>query len=158
MSELENCCGTTCDKVKLAAEITELKAKIAELQNGVLAQSIADLTRKNSGLMAQINNIHESATEAHEALGFLSHHLRGRMGEAALMDMAEKSDALKEALAATPEQCLAEVKAQAVEDSAAACGDACRSVRHSDGYYHSEAFLFDYADQLRQQAKAGSNG
>lgn len=41
---------TVGDIDRLESENAELKAKIAELQNGVLAQSIADLTRKNAEL------------------------------------------------------------------------------------------------------------
>ena len=66
------------------------------------------IERENFELKAQVDRLLEPAAEAAEALGFLSCHLRGRMGEAAIMDMAEKADALKDALKATPEQCFAE--------------------------------------------------
>lgn len=33
MSELDNCCGTTCDKQKLAEEINALNAKVEQLRN-----------------------------------------------------------------------------------------------------------------------------
>lgn len=36
MSELDNCCGTTCDKQKLAEEITALKAQVEQLCDAVI--------------------------------------------------------------------------------------------------------------------------
>lgn len=69
--------------------------------NGDKVYTVGDidrLERENSELKSQVDSLLEPAVEAAEALGFLSHHLRGRMGEAALMDMAEKADALKDAL------------------------------------------------------------
>lgn len=101
---------------------SELKAaeeKIAQLQNDVLAKRIVELTNERDGLKAQIERLLESAKEAAEALGFASHHLRGRASENMLMDMAEKADELISAIGSTPAQCLAardaEIKAQAVE-------------------------------------------
>lgn len=79
-------------------------------------KTIEQLQEENAALMAQVEALREHASDAAGALGFLSHHLRGRMGEAALMDMAEKADALSEALAATPQQHLAEIRAEAVKN------------------------------------------
>lgn len=70
-------------------------------------------------LKAQIDRLLEPAKEAAEALGFASHHLRGRASENMLMDMAEKADELISAIGSTPAQCLAardaEIIAQAVD-------------------------------------------
>lgn len=73
------------------------------------------LAQENEALKARVEQLRESAQEAANALGFLSFHLRGRIGEAALMDIAEKADALQGALDATPAQCLA---AQHPDDAA----------------------------------------
>lgn len=48
MSELENCCGTTCDKEKLKTEFQS---------NETLANRIAELSRTVSTLDAQINRV-----------------------------------------------------------------------------------------------------
>ncbi len=53
-----------------------------------------------------------------------------------------------EALESTPEQCLAEVKAKAIEDAAKKCG-----VKNIDGTYCWVDSLQDVAKQLREQAK-----
>lgn len=77
-------------------------------------EQIAQLTAERDALAAQVEALRGAAEDAAESLGFLSHHLRGRMGEAALMDMAEKADALNEALKATPQHHLRELQAEAV--------------------------------------------
>lgn len=130
MSELNNCCGTTCDKQKLADEINALKAQVEALL--------------------------EPAKEAAEALGFASHHLRGRASENMLMDMAEKADALTIAIGSTPAQCLAardaEIKVQAGRDGFVA-GALSMDAHGMANIVEHEAD--EYANQLRQQAKAG---
>ncbi|KRS22852.1 hypothetical protein AAY72_01715 [Alishewanella sp. WH16-1] len=59
-------------------------------------------------LKVQVEQLLKPAKEAAEALGFASHHLRGRVSEKMLMDMAEKADALIGAIGSTPAQCLSE--------------------------------------------------
>lgn len=41
-----------------------------------------------------IRSLIEAASSAAETLGFLSHHLRGRLADKALLDMANKADKL----------------------------------------------------------------
>lgn len=114
-------------------------------------------------LQAQVEQLRESASEAQESLGFLSHHLRGRIGEAALMDMAGKADALKDALELTPTQCLSEIKAQAVREFARKLISATKAVDLKGKFTRTELKgaieiciqEVNEANQLRQQAKAG---
>ena len=55
---------------------------------------------------------------------------------------------LRDAYDATPEQCLAEVRAKAIEEAAKKCG-----VKNIDGTYCWVDSLQDVAKQLREQAK-----
>ena len=77
---------------------------------------LIDAEQRILELEAKVKQLREPAQEAANVLGFLSFHLIGRIGEAALMDIAEKADALQGALDATPAQCLAETKAHAGRD------------------------------------------
>lgn len=70
-------------------------------------------------------------------------------------------ETMQDALDATPAQCLAEIKAQAVEDAATYLsesipGQSHESVIFKDRYvYVSTRYMREYANQLRQQAKGG---
>lgn len=74
-----------------------------------------ELLAERDALATHVEALRDAATDAANALGFLSHHLRGRVGEASLLDMAEKADAVSKALSITPQQCLAEIRAEAIE-------------------------------------------
>lgn len=85
--------------------------------NAVLSERIADLTRQNSGLQAQVEQLRNASYAAvmfiknGVALGFI------RMPDNDVPDPAHRTlPNLCAALDATPAQCLAEVRAQAVRD------------------------------------------
>ena len=82
-----------------------------------------ELLAERDTLAAQVEALRDAAADAANALGFLSHHLSGRVGEAALLDMAEKADAVSEALSETPQQCLADIKAEAGRAGFIACAE-----------------------------------
>lgn len=87
--------------------IKYVRADLVPASNEALARRIIELTNERDQLRAQVDRLLEPAEEAAEALGFASHHLRGRASEKMLMDMAEKADALISAIGSTPTQCLA---------------------------------------------------
>ena len=53
---------------------------------------IKDLTAERNAALAQVEQLRKCLTEASETVGFLSYHLRGRMGVNALTDLAQKAD------------------------------------------------------------------
>jgi hypothetical protein len=71
------------------------------------------LKAERDALAAQVEVLKVSLSEAQQTVGFLSHHLRGRMGEVALIDLAEKADHWASVLQAVPAQHLAEIRAEA---------------------------------------------
>lgn len=110
------------------------------------------MAQENEALKAKLGALLEPAKEAAEALGFASYHLRGRASENMLMDMAEKADALIGAIGSTPAQCLAEIKARAVEKykkSDEFCKLQDRAYRAGRTAGHNDAHF----EQLQQQAK-----
>lgn len=140
---LTNCVdgGETKDKVieltgqleQASAERNHLKAQLNSLneycvKNGfefirnspvlTIIHEIGKARRERDALATHVEALRDAATDAANALGFLSHHLRGRVGEASLLDMAEKADAVSKALSITPQQCLAEIKADALKNAA----------------------------------------
>jgi hypothetical protein len=107
-----------------------------------------NLQRHNQQLKAQVEQLLKPAKEAAEALGFASHHLRGRASENMLMDMAEKADALISAIGSTPAQCLAEIKAQAVINFA----DMIRGA-YLAGFVPSDLNVYDVYQSARNHVK-----
>lgn len=82
-----------------------VRADLVPASNEVLANSIAELTRKNSELMAQVEQLRNlliPAARLMRATGYSS-------------GWHETADEISEAIDATPAQHLAEIKAQAVE-------------------------------------------
>lgn len=80
-------------------------------------------------LKAQVNCLREALTNAAEAPNHTFYYA-------------------KEALEVTPDQCLAEVKAKAIEEAIQSCSS---SIKYGD-MYEAKCLQF-YADQLREQAK-----
>lgn len=118
---------------------------------------IRHLESERAALAAKVEALRDAAEDAAESLGFLSHHLRGRMGEAALMDMAEKADALNEALKATPQHHLRELRAEAGRAGFVAGYEFCLSTLPSP-YCNLIAVNYKgmaerYADSIRQGVK-----
>lgn len=103
-------------------------------------------------LSAQVGQLRDALTDAAETIGFLSHHLRGRMGEAALMDMAEKADDWSEIAKLTPTQCLAERDAEVAAKAVEATIEAAIDLGYLDNDAMQCAFI---RERMRQQAKAG---
>ena len=104
-------------------------------------------------LNSQVDRLLEPAKEAAEALGFASHHLRGRASENMLMDMAEKADELISAIGSIPAQCLAEIKAQAVEEFISEFDRAYPVFSNKRPFHAPIGMMNCVAKQLRQQAK-----
>lgn len=108
--------------VELTNERDAALAQLVEVQNNCTGVSPCErfcealatkkmfdnLQSDNRQLKVQVEQLLKPAKEAAEALGFASHHLRGRVSEKMLMDMAEKADALISAIGSTPAQCLSE--------------------------------------------------
>lgn len=67
---------------------------MSELQQ--VKRSANDISQDREQLASQVEQFLTYMEDAHSTLGFLSTHLRGRMGEAALLDMAEKADDWRE--------------------------------------------------------------
>lgn len=158
-------------RVKHLTDNTEIHA-LCERAHVRMQQRVSVIERNSKQaeeikeLKAQVEQLRESASEARNWLEFLSYHLRGRMENAALMDMAEKADALKSALNLTPTQCLAEIKAQAVETEYKNLLHVVANQYHDNdntewsiGANHVFAlFAIEVnkrANQIRQQAKDG---
>ena len=80
-------------------------------------------------LKAQVNCLREALTNAVKAPNYTFHYA-------------------KEALGATPEQCLAEVKAKAIEDAVELLS--CQTITGNICYSRD---LLDHAKELREQAK-----
>lgn len=117
-------------------------------------KSYEELLAERDALAAHVEALRDAATDAANALGFLSHHLRGRVGEASLLDMAEKADAVSEALSITPQQCLAEIRAEAVSAFAKYINDTGELNFGDANFVMQEAH--DYAEQLRQSKQSGT--
>ena len=131
-------------KVYGAAPNGELLVGANEVHSGV--QSIIDentqLKQRNAELAAQIELLREAVKG-----------VKRIKDNAALKTSYAAWRKLNEALEATPAQCLAEVKAQA---SASAIRSALRTFGNADlSEDEIKRLANEYANQIRQQAKAG---
>ena len=142
MTELNNCCGTTCDKAALAAETAELRQTAANrTKEAELAKRTAnELQQRKDELAAQVDKLISALGRLHEV--------------AACVDGWEsfpqkELDFACDALMATPAQCLAEIKAEAVEKAA----DILSIFgKHFDfGHYIKLSDLREYANTIRNQ-------
>lgn len=83
MSELENCCGTTCDKVKLKREIDELKSQANEL-SGALSktpqQCLQDVMLEST-LIGFINGWNESRNDHNSERGISFNEINKMMNK-----------------------------------------------------------------------------
>lgn len=150
----------TCDLIEAEQEISKLEAKISELQNGVLAQSIADLTRKNLGLQVRVDVLSGQV----ERLRGIKPELPPYPGDSfdgELPRYGIKWSGPTQPLAVpmddgywTPYHLAvtnqAEVKAQAGRDGFVECYFSLRKVQCGDVFDLVKA-ADEYANQLRQQ-------
>lgn len=125
----------------LRFKIKQLQEQVDAGSNAVLAGRIADLTRVNSGLVAQVEQFRLWA----DRLSFeLAHDDNYEPGHTFCK--------LQDTLAATPAQCLADVWAQAGRDGYIAGALAADADLEMPDFWLSES-ADEYANQLRQQAK-----
>lgn len=160
--------------VELTNERDAALAQLVEVQNNCTGVSPCErfcealatkkmfdnLQRHNQQLKAQVEQLLKPAKEAAEALGFASHHLRGRVSEKMLMDMAEKADALIGAIGSTPAQCLSEHDA-VVGRKAFIAGVNATGQGYNGELGLSDDEIIDLAElyvsrKIRQQAKDGA--
>jgi hypothetical protein len=96
-------------------KIEELESIAAQLKRDTeLTRNLVGIaTAERDSLVAQVVTLRKAVAEAKQVVGFLSHHLRGRMAEAAIIDMAEKADSWAVILNQSPAACLAQVRAEA---------------------------------------------
>lgn len=120
-----------------------VRADLVPESNAVLCERIADLTRESSGLQAQI-----------ERLSRLSQHLSFELAHDENYKTSNTFCDLQDALAATPAQCFAEVRAQAVRDFIQ------WGIQKVDPEFSEFADCAEHyiATALCQEAKAGTNG
>lgn len=146
MSELENCCGTTCDKSKLSDFINKLIA-----ENDTIKHENHQLKESNDALAAQVNSLRD-------ALQRINEYWNRDTNEQAMLDacqMAEEESGA--ALNSSSSKCLAEryaeVAAKAVEDFYKAL---MRSPNISiSGKEIIAGIYLCRPDPLRQQTKGG---
>lgn len=123
------------ENVDLVYQIDALKAKIEHLleANETWRIKWAATEFDNAQLKAQVNCLREAALRA-----------------ISYMTGGEAKSNLRDAYDATPEQCLAEVKAQVIEDVA-------NDLRTDEDYHHNDDWYINYlmnkADKIREQAK-----
>ena len=84
-------------------------------------------------LKAQVNCLREALTNAAKSPNYAFHYA-------------------KEALEATPAQCLAEVKAKAIEDMQSMI-TTYTTIYNNDHYHYRKVDVIQYVNQLREQAK-----
>jgi hypothetical protein len=68
-------------------------------------------------LAAQVEVLRNHLGDARQTVGFLSHHLRGKLSDTALIELAGRADYWAGVLKDSPAACLAQVKADAVESA-----------------------------------------
>jgi hypothetical protein len=96
--------GMQTGRQRIKLDYSDAQRAIAEIEG---------LTAERDALQARVELLRDALSEAQQTIGFLSHHLRGRMAEAAIIDMAEKADSWAVILNQSPTACLAQVRAEA---------------------------------------------
>lgn len=105
-------------------------------------------------LQAQVEVLRQALSDAQQNIGFLSHHLRGRMGEAALMDMAEKADSWADILNQPPSACLVQVRAEAgLLGYKVGATEHFLHIQSGGGLFGVDQRANQYAERIRQEVK-----
>jgi signal transduction histidine kinase len=84
----------------LAAALRQLANDI-ESPDGVANAAIAEAAERLEELQENLEILRSALTHAQHTIGFLSHHLRGKLADDALMNFAEQADAFKVILKVT---------------------------------------------------------
>ncbi len=93
---------------ELLSQRDYFKNGMAELQD-----IIDKMQPEHDGLAAQVEVLRNHLGNARQTVGFLSHHLRGKLSDTALIELAGRADYWAGVLKDSPATCLAQVKADA---------------------------------------------
>jgi hypothetical protein len=69
--------------------------------DGVANAAIAETADRLEELQENLDILRSALTQAQHTIGFLSHHLRGKLADDALMNLAEQADAFRVILKVT---------------------------------------------------------